>query len=107
MSVHWRCGGPYRHSSFPPRRSSDLIGMLVIAEVTEAVAEAIDRYELPNVVVDPVMVAKSGDRLLAQSATEALRTALLPRADLKIGRAHVCTPVTWAARMPTCAWKKT
>src|SRR5699024_8663876 len=58
------------------------IGMLATAEVTEAVAEAIDRYELPNVVVDPVMVAKSGDRLLAQSATEALRTVLLPRADL-------------------------
>ena len=58
------------------------IGMLATAEVTEAVAEAIDRYELPNVVVDPVMVAKSGDRLLAQSATEALRTVLMPRADL-------------------------
>lgn len=58
------------------------VGMLATAEVTEAVAEAIDRYDLPNVVVDPVMVAKSGDRLLEQAATEALRTVLLPRADL-------------------------
>lgn len=58
------------------------VGMLATAEVTEAVAEAIDRYELSNVVVDPVMVAKSGDRLLEESASEALRTVLFPRADL-------------------------
>jgi hydroxymethylpyrimidine/phosphomethylpyrimidine kinase len=58
------------------------VGMLSTSEVTEAVAAAVDRYELPNVVVDPVMVAKSGDRLLESSAIEALRTVLLPRADL-------------------------
>ncbi|WP_159940143.1 MULTISPECIES: bifunctional hydroxymethylpyrimidine kinase/phosphomethylpyrimidine kinase [unclassified Nocardiopsis] len=58
------------------------VGMLGTSEVTEAVAEAIDRHRLPNVVVDPVMVAKSGDRLLESSAVAALRTALLPRADL-------------------------
>ncbi|MFE1101566.1 bifunctional hydroxymethylpyrimidine kinase/phosphomethylpyrimidine kinase [Nocardiopsis alba] len=58
------------------------VGMLSTAEVTEAVAAAIDRYRLPNVVVDPVMVAKSGDRLLESSAMEALRRELLPRADL-------------------------
>jgi hydroxymethylpyrimidine/phosphomethylpyrimidine kinase len=58
------------------------IGMLGTAEVTAAVAEAIDRHRLVNVVLDPVMVAKSGDRLLEASAIEALRTRLLPRADL-------------------------
>ncbi|WP_017569897.1 bifunctional hydroxymethylpyrimidine kinase/phosphomethylpyrimidine kinase [Nocardiopsis halotolerans] len=58
------------------------VGMLGTSEVTEAVAEAIDRYGLPNVVVDPVMVAKSGDRLLETAAVDALRTKLLPRADL-------------------------
>ena len=58
------------------------VGMLGTAEVTEAVAAAIDRHRLPNVVVDPVMVAKSGDRLLERSAMEALRVELLPRADL-------------------------
>ncbi|MBR8740692.1 bifunctional hydroxymethylpyrimidine kinase/phosphomethylpyrimidine kinase [Nocardiopsis sp. MG754419] len=58
------------------------VGMLGTAEVTEAVAAAIDRHALPNVVVDPVMVAKSGDRLLERAAMEALRTELLPRADL-------------------------
>ncbi|XKK37834.1 bifunctional hydroxymethylpyrimidine kinase/phosphomethylpyrimidine kinase [Nocardiopsis sp. ARC36] len=58
------------------------VGMLGTAEVTEAVAEAIGRHGLPHVVVDPVMVAKSGDRLLEPSAVDALRTRLLPRADL-------------------------
>ncbi|WP_017589389.1 bifunctional hydroxymethylpyrimidine kinase/phosphomethylpyrimidine kinase [Nocardiopsis ganjiahuensis] len=58
------------------------VGMLSTSEVTEAVAAAVDRYGLANVVVDPVMVAKSGDRLLESSAIEALRTELLPRADL-------------------------
>ncbi|MFE3457612.1 bifunctional hydroxymethylpyrimidine kinase/phosphomethylpyrimidine kinase [Nocardiopsis aegyptia] len=58
------------------------IGMLGTAEVTAAVAGAIDRHRLVNVVLDPVMVAKSGDRLLEGSAIEALRTLLLPRADL-------------------------
>ncbi|GHD35648.1 bifunctional hydroxymethylpyrimidine kinase/phosphomethylpyrimidine kinase [Nocardiopsis kunsanensis] len=58
------------------------VGMLGTAEVTEAVAGAIDRHGLENVVVDPVMVAKSGDRLLEGSATEALRTVLLPRTGL-------------------------
>ncbi|WP_306368544.1 bifunctional hydroxymethylpyrimidine kinase/phosphomethylpyrimidine kinase [Nocardiopsis sp. CC223A] len=58
------------------------VGMLGTAEVTEAVAAAIGRHGLPNVVVDPVMVAKSGDRLLEASAIKALRTELLPRADL-------------------------
>ncbi|HLU97605.1 MAG TPA: bifunctional hydroxymethylpyrimidine kinase/phosphomethylpyrimidine kinase [Thermobifida alba] len=58
------------------------IGMLSNTEVIEVVAAAIDAYQLPNVVLDPVMVAKSGDRLLAAEAVEALRTELLPRADL-------------------------
>jgi len=58
------------------------VGMLGTAEVTEAVAGAIDRHRLEDVVVDPVMVAKSGDRLLEASATEALRAVLLPRTGL-------------------------
>lgn len=58
------------------------IGMLATTEVIEAVARALDTYRPPHVVLDPVMVAKSGDRLLAADAVEALRTELLPRADL-------------------------
>lgn len=58
------------------------IGMLASTPVIEAVARALDAYALPNVVLDPVMVAKSGDRLLAAEAIDAVRTLLLPRADL-------------------------
>jgi hydroxymethylpyrimidine/phosphomethylpyrimidine kinase len=55
-------------------------GMLANAAIVEAVAAAIDELELPNLVVDPVMVAKSGDRLLDEDAVSALRLELLPRA---------------------------
>ena len=56
------------------------IGMLSCAEAVETVAEGLDRYEQEQVVLDPVMIAKSGDPLLAEEAVEALRTLLLPRA---------------------------
>jgi len=55
-------------------------GMLATADVVAAVAAAIARWSLPNLVVDPVMVAKSGDHLLAADAVEALRRHLLPLA---------------------------
>src|SRR5262245_8516609 len=55
-------------------------GMLATAAVVEAVAAAIEELELPNLVVDPVMVAKSGDRLLDDEGIDTLRTELLPRA---------------------------
>lgn len=55
-------------------------GMLATAAIVEAVAAAIESLELPNVVVDPVMFAKSGDRLLEPEAVAALIAALLPRA---------------------------
>lgn len=58
------------------------IGMLESAPVVRAVADVLRRHALPYVVVDPVMVAKSGDRLLAGDAVAALRDELLPYADL-------------------------
>lgn len=58
------------------------IGMLHSAEVIAAVARCLSRYEVPNVVLDPVMVAKSGDKLLKDDAIEALLQYLLPRVDL-------------------------
>jgi hydroxymethylpyrimidine/phosphomethylpyrimidine kinase len=61
------------------------IGMLATAAVVEAVAAAIAELDLPHVVVDPVMVAKGGDRLLEEEAVAAIRTELLPRA-------HIVTP---------------
>ncbi len=56
------------------------IGMLSRPEVIETVAAGLDRHNVQTVVLDPVMVATSGDRLLAPEAVEALRRLLLPRA---------------------------
>ncbi|HVV41647.1 MAG TPA: bifunctional hydroxymethylpyrimidine kinase/phosphomethylpyrimidine kinase [Nitrobacter sp.] len=58
------------------------IGMVAEREVIEAIATGLARWSPRHVVVDPVMVATSGDRLLAPDAVDALRTTLLPRADL-------------------------
>ncbi|MDO8679096.1 MAG: bifunctional hydroxymethylpyrimidine kinase/phosphomethylpyrimidine kinase [Acidobacteriota bacterium] len=52
-------------------------GMLANSTIVEAVAAAIESMELPNLVVDPVMVAKSGDHLLDDEAIHALRWTLL------------------------------
>ncbi|MFD1599807.1 bifunctional hydroxymethylpyrimidine kinase/phosphomethylpyrimidine kinase [Halobellus rarus] len=56
-------------------------GMLSSAPIIETVADCLADYDLP-LVVDPVMVAQSGDRLLAPEAEETLQTELLPRATL-------------------------
>lgn len=58
------------------------LGMLASAEVIHLVADALERYAPPHVVLDPVMVATSGARLLEDGALDALRTRLLPRATL-------------------------
>ena len=58
------------------------IGMLNDAEVISVVAEALRRYRPKFVVLDPVMVAKSGDRLLERSALETLRSELIPLATV-------------------------
>lgn len=57
-------------------------GMLANAAIVEAVAAAIASLELPNVVVDPVMVAKGGDRLLSTDAIGMLKAELLPHAKV-------------------------
>ena len=53
-------------------------GMLATAAIVEAVAAAIGGLDLPQLVVDPVMVAKGGDRLLRDDAVEAIK---IPPAD--------------------------
>lgn len=55
-------------------------GMLANAAIVEAVAAAIEELQLPNVVVDPLMLAKGGDPLLDEDAVRAMRVELLPRA---------------------------
>jgi len=58
------------------------LGMLANAEVIHAVADALEAHRPPALVVDPVMVATSGARLLEEDALAALRTRLLPAAGI-------------------------
>jgi hydroxymethylpyrimidine/phosphomethylpyrimidine kinase len=55
-------------------------GMLANSAITEVVAAKIREYRLTNLVVDPVMVSKSGDLLLRTEAIEALKSRLIPLA---------------------------
>ncbi len=58
------------------------IGMLQDAEIIRAVAERLRAHAVERIVLDPVMVAKSGDRLLREDAVAALREELLPMATV-------------------------
>ncbi|WP_319414747.1 bifunctional hydroxymethylpyrimidine kinase/phosphomethylpyrimidine kinase [Marispirochaeta aestuarii] len=58
------------------------IGMLADGKIISAVARTLARWKPPVLVLDPVMVAKSGHRLLAPDAEESLIRELLPLADL-------------------------
>ena len=58
------------------------IGMLGAAPVIRAVADGMVRWAPPHVVLDPVMIAKSGDALLAKDSVGALVEALLPCATV-------------------------
>jgi len=59
-------------------------GMLANAGIVRVVAERVRRHGLPNLVIDPVLAAKSGDRLLREEALDVLKRELLP----------LCTVVT-------------
>ncbi len=58
------------------------IGMLFSAEIISVVAKTLREFNLKNIVVDPVMIAKSGDALLRTDAIEALKTELFPLATV-------------------------
>ena len=58
------------------------IGMLHAPGIVEVVAWAIDHYKLTHVVLDPVMVATSGDRLIANETVQVLVRELFPRASV-------------------------
>ncbi|MGQ1890609.1 bifunctional hydroxymethylpyrimidine kinase/phosphomethylpyrimidine kinase [Thermophagus sp. OGC60D27] len=58
------------------------VGMLHSVEVIRLVAKKIKQYEVKRLVIDPVMVATSGDKLLQEEAIEALKEELLPLATI-------------------------
>ncbi len=57
-------------------------GMLSGPEIVEAVADRIASHQLNNVVVDPVMIAKGGTRILANNARQAIMNQLFPLATV-------------------------
>ena len=58
------------------------IGMLFSPELIRTVADGLRRYGAKNIVLDPVMVAQSGDKLLQDEAVAAIKEHLIPLADL-------------------------
>lgn len=58
------------------------IGMLDNAEIVDVVAERLAHYGAQNVVLDTVMLAKSGDPLLSPDAVESMRSRLLPQVTI-------------------------
>ena len=69
-------------------------GMLASAEIIRTVAQAVREHGIAKLVVDPVMVAKGGAKLLRDDAVDALRTRLVPLAA-------VLTP-----NLPEAPWMK-
>ena len=58
------------------------IGMLYSAELIQVVAERLRHYKVGNIVLDPVMVAQSGDKLVQDDAVEAIKSDLMPLATV-------------------------
>ncbi|CAI3922261.1 Hydroxymethylpyrimidine/phosphomethylpyrimidine kinase (ThiD) (PDB:1Y9X) (PUBMED:17351295) [Commensalibacter communis] len=58
------------------------IGMLANADIVKVVASKLKQYHVKNVVLDPVMVAKSGDPLIDETSVAAIRDILLPQVTI-------------------------
>ena len=84
------------------------VGMLYSAELIATVARKLGEYRVARIVLDPVMVAQSGDKLLRDDAVEALKAHLIPLAEVltpNIPEASVLLgrKISTAAEMPAAA----
>ena len=80
---------------FAPKSAK--IGMLGNAEIIKIVAENLKKYNPPNLVLDPVMVAKGGAKLLKDEAIELLKSEILPLSSIitpNIPEAEVLTGIS-------------
>ena len=68
------------------------IGMLSQPATIRVVADGLKRHDQTHVVLDPVMIAASGDRLLASEAIAVLREVLIPRALIAVSYTHLTLP---------------
>ena len=69
-------------------------GMLSSSDIIEVVSAKIREHGISDLVVDPVMVAKGGDRLLREDAVDALKTLLIPLARVVTPNRHEAEVVT-------------
>ncbi len=58
------------------------IGMIADADIANAVADILQEFQPPNIVIDPVMVATSGDALISSDAMDVMKARLIPLADI-------------------------
>lgn len=72
-------------------------GMLANRSVISSVADAIRKFQLPNYVLDPVMVATSGDLLIESDAVASIRSELIPLADIVTPNADEAAVLTSAS----------
>ncbi len=73
------------------------IGMVSSSDLIRSIADRLEHYRAKNIVVDPVMVATSGARLIEEDAVETLKTSLLPLATVitpNIPEAEILTGMT-------------
>ena len=70
------------------------IGMLSVPVAIATVAAGLERWRQTHVVLDPVMIATSGDRLLAPEAVEVLKRELIPRALVVTPNLHEAAALT-------------
>ena len=66
---------------FPDAVKTDMVASVPLIEV---IADKLAQYQAKNIVVDPVMVATSGDRLISEAAVDTLKTCLLPLAAVHL-----------------------
>ena len=83
------------------------IGMVADAALIRVIAEKLDEYRAKNIVVDPVMVATSGARLISEDAVAALVELLLPRATIITPNIPEPELPTIATNSPGCIEKDT
>lgn len=82
------------------------IGMVATAETATVIADRLRRYGARNIVLDPVMVAKSGEALLHEDAVHAIRSLLAPIARVitpNLPEAAVLTDGVLCMTLVTCA----
>ena len=69
-------------------------GMLYTADIIEAVADRVDAHDLQPLVVDPVMISKTGFKLLKDDAIAPMLETLIPQATLVTPNAHEAAHLT-------------